>query len=45
VLKLRISFVNPKADDDHMDIEATITNQSQDPGEEYQRERDTGSLY
>jgi hypothetical protein len=45
VVKLRISFVNPKADDSHMEMETTIINQSQDPVDEYQRERDTGSFY
>jgi hypothetical protein len=45
VLKLRISCVIPKADDDHMELEATIINLSQDPEEEPQSKRDTGSFY
>jgi hypothetical protein len=37
--------VNPKADDDHMEVEAIIINQSQDTVEKPQREWDTGSSY
>jgi hypothetical protein len=45
VLKLRISCLIPKADDDHMGLKATIINQSQDPVEEPRNKRDTGSFY